>query len=221
MSARAEERIRELAQGLAPVRPIPPLRSVWAAAVALGLLSLAAHGLLGGPGLRPGGAVASGLAYLATLSGLALVAFGALGAALASAAPGREDSARRGSRLAAFGLVLGVAGGIWGAVAGDAALAGEKLGDCVSCIARALTLGAAPVLLACAFIVYTAVRRPGPGTALALAGGVALGAAAVHATCPSDSPLHWLLAHTLAPVAAVLVLTAPVSALLARGTRRE
>ncbi len=38
--------------------------------------------------------------------------------------------------------------------------------------------------------------------------------------CPSDSPLHWIVAHTLAPIAAVIVLTAPLAALLARWTRR-
>ncbi len=85
---------------------------------------------------------------------------------------------------------------------------------------RELAQDLAPVLLACAFIVYAAVRRPGLGTALAIAGGVALGAAAVHATCPSDSPVHWIVAHTLAPIAAVIVLTAPLAAVLARWTRR-
>jgi hypothetical protein len=222
MSARtAEEQIRELAQDLAPVRPIPPLRSALGAAVTLGLVALAAHWLLGGPGLRPGGGAVSSLPYLATLAGLVLVALGALGAALAAAVPGREATARLGAGVATAGVVLAVAGNLWGIVAGDGQMAGERITDCLSCIGRALTLGAAPVLLACAFIVYAAVRRPGAGTALALAGGMALGAAAVHATCPSDSPMHWLLAHTLAPVVAVLVLTAPLAALLARRTRRD
>ncbi len=220
MTARtAEEEIRELARGLAPVRPIPPLRSALAAAVALGLVALAAQWLLGGPGLRAGGAVASSLPYLATLAGLALVAFGAIGAALAAAVPGREVAARLGARVAAFGLVLAIAGGIWGIAHGDAPAAGENLSAWLSCIGRAVTLGAAPTLLACAFIVYAAVRRPGLGTALAITGGVALGAAAVHATCQSDSPLHWIVAHTLAPIAAVIVLTAPLAARLARWTR--
>lgn len=222
MTARtAEEQIRELARDLAPVRPIPPLRAALAAAVALALVSLAAHWLLGGPGLRPGGTAVSSLPYLATLAGLALVAFGALGGALAAAVPGREAAARLGARVAVTGVLVAVVGGIWGIVVGGGMAAGERITDCLSCIGRALTLGAAPVLLACSFIVYAAVRRPGPGTALALAGGVALGAVAVHATCPSDSPLHWLLAHTLAPVMAVLVLTAPVAAILARRLRRD
>lgn len=218
MSARSpEEQIRELARDLTPVRPVPALRSVLGVAAVLGLAAPAAYWLLGGPGLRPGGAVASGFPYLATLAGLALVAFGALGAGLAAAVPGREASRRLGARVAAAGFVLAVAGGIWGLVSGDP----PTLGNWLSCVGRALALGAAPTLLGCAFIVYAAVRRPGSGAALALAGGVALGAAAVHATCPSDSPMHWLLAHSLAPLVAILVLTAPLAALLARRTRRE
>ncbi len=223
MTARtAEEKIRELARDLAPVRPIPPLRSALAATVALGLVALAAQWLLGGPGLRAGGVGTwLTLPYLATFSGLAFVALGAIGAALAGAIPGREVSSRLGARVAAFGLVLAIAGGLWGIAHGDVPAAGEDLSACLSCIGRALTLGAAPTLLACAFIVHAAVRRPGLGTALAIAGGVALGAAAVHATCPSDSPLHWILAHTLAPVAAMTVLTVPLAALLARWARRS
>jgi len=222
VSARsAEEQIRDLTRDLAPVRPIPPLRAALGAAVALGLVALAAHWLLGGPGLRPGGSAVSSLPYLTTLAGLALVALGALGAAFAAAVPGREAAARLGALVAGAGVVLAVAGGLWGLIAGAGLAGGVHIIGCLSCIGRALTLGAAPVLLACAFIVYAAVRRPGAGTALALAGGVALGAAAVHASCPSDSPLHWLLAHALAPVVAVLVLTAPLTALLARKARRS
>lgn len=220
MSTRsAEEQIRELAQDLAPVRPIPPLRGALTAAVALGLVALAAHRLLGGPDLRHAGSAVWSLPYLGTLAGLSLMALGALGAALAASVPGREAAARLGTRVAVAGVLLAVAGGLWGLAGGVAG--GASFADCLSCAGRAVALGAAPVLLACAFAVYAAVRRSGPRTALAVAGGVALGAAAVHVTCPSDSPLHWLLAHTLAPVMAVGVLTAPVAALLARLTPRD
>jgi hypothetical protein len=220
MSARsAEDQIRELAQGLAPVRPIPPLRATLAAAVALGLVVPAAHWLLGGPGLRPGGSAVSSAPYLATLAGLLLVAIGALTSSFAAAVPGRERASQRGAAVAASGVVLAIAGGLYG-IAADSGLSGERIFESASCIGRALGVGAAPVMVACAFLVYAAVRRPGAGTALALAGGVALGAAAVHVTCPSDSPLHWLLAHALAPVVAALALTAPLAMLLARSARR-
>ena len=218
----AEEHTRDLAPPPAPVRPIPPLRWVLGAAVVLGVVApFAAHWLLGGPGVRPGGLAVVNLPYLATLAGLVLVALGALGAALATAVPGREVAARLGARLAIGAGAIAVAAGVFGTVAGDWLAAGEKITDCLSCIGRSVTLGAGPVLLACAFIVYAAVRRPGTGTAWALAGGVALGAVAVHATCPSESPLHWLVAHTLAPVMAVLLLTAPLATLLARRARRD
>jgi len=218
----AEERARELARDLTPVRPIPALRWVLGASVALGLVApFAAHGLLGGPGIRPGGIAPASLPYLTTLAGLVGVAVAALGAALATAVPGREHSARLAARLALGAGALAVAGGVFGIVAGEGLAEGERISDCLSCIGRSLTLGAGPVLLAAGFIVYAAVRRPASGTAWALAGGVALGAAAVHASCPSESPLHWLLAHTLAPVAAVALLTVPVAALLARRTRRS
>jgi len=57
--------------------------------------------------------------------------------------------------------------------------------------------------------------------ALSLTGGVALGAAVVHASCLSNSPLHQLLAHTLAPAAAVVGLTAPLALLMSRWARRR
>lgn len=218
----AEDRIRELARDLAPVRPIPPLRAALGAAIVLGLVApFAAHWLLASPGLRPGGSAVSSLPFVATLAGLLLLALAALAAAFAAAVPGRERAARRGARVAASGLALAVAGGLWGIVAGGGLATGETIVGSLPCIGRALALGAAPVLLVCAFIVYAAVRRPGAGTALALSGGVALGAFAVHLTCPSDSPTHWLLGHTLAPTTAALLLTGPLAALLASRTRRS
>lgn len=222
MSAPTEELIREFARDLAPVRPIPRLRSVFATALAAGLIALGTHWLLGGPGLRPGGAGVWSFAYLATLAGLTLVALAALGAAFAVAVPGREFAARMGTRVAGAGFTVAVTGGLWGvAHSGIAAPIGEEILACLSCFTRALAIGAVPVLLACAFIVYTTLRRPGLGTSFGVAGGIALGAAAVHATCPSDSALHWLLAHTLAPPMAILVLTVPLAALVARWMSRD
>lgn len=71
----------------------------------------AAHWLLGGPGVRPGGIAAADLSYLATLGGLVLLALGALVAAVAAAVPGREAAARRGVRLALAAAALALAGG--------------------------------------------------------------------------------------------------------------
>lgn len=211
MRARAsEERIRELARELAPVRPIPPLGAVLAAMLALWLGGIAAEWLLGGRGLAARGGDWSAPGYLVALVGLALSALGASTAALATAVPGREGAARLAALAAGSGMALAIAGGLWG-VAGPAP---GELGPCLSCMTRALKLGVPPALLACGFLVYCAWRRPAAGTALALGGAAALGAAAVHASCPSLSPLHQLVAHTLVPVIVVAALTLPLALLV-------
>jgi hypothetical protein len=212
-----EERIRDLVRDLRPVRPIPPLRTAGAAALGIFLLILAADWLLGGFALRPRTDPAwSDPSYLAALVGLTLLALGATTAALASAVPGREGALRLGVRVAALGMGAAIAGGLWGLARSEVRFSTEELAACVSCMERAVQLGIASSLLACGFIVYAAMRRPSAGAALALIGGVALGAAAVHSTCPSNDALHQLVAHTLAPLVAAAILTLPLAALLRR-----
>jgi hypothetical protein len=41
----------------------------------------------------------------------------------------------------------------------------------------------------------------------------------VHLSCPSDSPVHQLLGHTLVPLAAAALAGAPVALLLGRWVR--
>lgn len=212
-----EDRIRDLVRDLHPVHPIPSLRTAGAAALGIFLLIVAADWLLGGFGLRPGTDAAwSDPTYLAPLLGLLLAALGATTAALASAVPGREGALRLGVRVAALGMGMAIAGGLWGLARTDVHFSTEELLACVSCMQRAVQLGIASSLLACGFIVYAAMRRPSAGAALALIGGVALGAAAVHSTCPSNSALHQLVAHTLTPLVAAAILTFPLAALLRR-----
>jgi len=82
-----EDRIRELARDLAPVKPIPRLRVVGAVVLATWALAFVADELLGGRALRPAADPAwASPSYLAALAGIALAALGATGAALASAA---------------------------------------------------------------------------------------------------------------------------------------
>ncbi|MEX2206450.1 MAG: NrsF family protein, partial [Myxococcota bacterium] len=219
-----EDRIHDLVRDLRPVRPIPPLRAAGAAVVGIFLLIVAGDWLLGGFSPRPGGDTAwSSPSYLAALFGLVLVAIGATSAALASAVPGREGAVRLGVRAGALGLLVAVAGGLWGLARSDLQFSTQELAACASCMSRSVQLGIASTVLACAYIVHAAMRRPSAGAALALIGGVALGAAAVHTTCPSDSALHQLVAHTLAPLVAAALLTLPLAALLRRlwGRARE
>jgi hypothetical protein len=97
----------------------------------------------------------------------------------------------------------------------------QALRSSVGCIQRALLLGVAPALLASAFVAHASLRRPRTAAALALAGGIALGAFAVHASCPSGSALHALVGHTLVPVAAAAILVAPLAAVLGRWVHRR
>lgn len=216
-----DERIRELARDLEPVRRIPRLRAVGAGVVASWVLVVLADWLAGGWTPRAASDSAwTSPSYLAALAGLALVAFGATSAALASSVPGRAAAVRLGLRVSALGVALALAGWILGVAAGGHDHGGEDLGSILGCATRALGIGVIPVTLACAFVAYAALRRASLTAALALAGGVALGAAAVHVSCPSNSPLHQLVAHTFAPAAAVVLLTAPLALLMGRWARR-
>lgn len=218
MSTRSmEEQIREIARNLTPVRPIPRLRSVAAAAVALWLAVIAAHWIFADP--HWGQRLDAGLAepsFLAVLAGLVLTAAGGIVAALAAAVPGREPAARVGRGAALLGLALAAVGGAWAVASSGVADAISQLASCVHCLGRCMGLGILPVLLVCGFLAYAPARRPRAGSALAVAGGVALGAVAMHATCPSEGALHMLVGHSLAPLFAVLVLAYPLAALVRR-----
>jgi hypothetical protein len=212
--------IRALARDLAPVRRIAPLPAVVLAALAVWLLGLAVEWLLGGPGLRPrGGAGMHAGYYVAALVGLALVALCAPAAAQASVVPGRLTAARGFAIVAAAGWLLAALAAA-GAIAshGTADFAREALGS-LGCVRRALLLGTVPALVTAAFVGHSAVRRPGMAAALALAGGIGLAAWSVHLSCPSDSPVHQLLGHTLVPLAAAALAGAPVALLLGRWVR--
>lgn len=217
-----EQRIRELARDLEPVRPIPRLRMVELGVVASWAAIVFADWLAGGWAPR----AASDSAwvtpsYLGALAGVALVAVGAISAALASAVPGREAAVRVGLRVTAVGAALALAGWALGVTIGPVDHGGEDLGSILGCATKALGLGVVPTLLACAFVAFAVLRRASVSAALAVGGGVALGAVAVHASCPSNSALHQLVAHTLAPAAAVILLTAPLAPLLGRWARRD
>jgi hypothetical protein len=222
MSERTTEGlIRELARDLRAVRRIPRLRAVAVSGVVLWLAALGIEGWLGGPGpaLRGDGAWRDPL-YLGALVGLAAAALGATLAGLGAAVPGRETAARAGTGCALAGLGVAVAAGIPGVAGQGADLGAAELRACAACMARALELGAAPALVASAFVTRAATRRPGAASLLALAGSAALGASAVHATCPSNGAFHQLVGHVVAPVAAAALLSVPLAALLARWLRR-
>jgi hypothetical protein len=212
VSGPAEDRICQLARELEPVRPIPRLRAALATALGLWGAGLAGERLLGGPSLRPGSDAAwFEPAFLAQLGGLVLAALGFTLAALASAVPGREGALRRGLGAGAIGMLAALVGGLWGLPGSPGVSAGEGFAGLAGCGLRALGLGSASTLLGCIFIARAWVRRPAFAAWLALAGGSTLGAVAVHVTCPSNSALHQLLGHALAPLVAAAALALPFS----------
>ena len=222
MSARSTEPLlRELARDLQPVQPLPRLRSVAAGTLLIWLLALFVDWMFGGPSPRfADGELWREPAFVAVLAGLLCTAVGATLAALAGAVPGREGDARIGIAVGIGGLALATASGVW-AVAGQGAGSGSHpLATSVACVSRATALGIVPALVACAFLARALVRTPRAGAAAATVGCAALGAVAVHMSCPSEGALHMLLGHSLAPFFAALVFAFPLAALVSRFSRR-
>lgn len=218
-----EDRIRELARDLEPVKPIPRLRTVALALLGGWAVALVVDVLVGGPMPRsPADPLFTTPSYLAALIGAVLVAYGATSAALAAAVPGRESTVRVGVRLTAAGMVFAFLGWLFGVMApGPIDTSGDALGVILSCGSRTLAIGIVPALICLAFVLHALMRGAMVTAALALAGSVGLGAVAVQVSCASTSPLHQLLAHSLPPALAVILFTAPVALLMSRWTRRS
>lgn len=218
----SEDRIRELVRDLRPVRPIPPLRVGLALVAGAGLAAV----LLGWrfelflPRAWADSAW-SDPRFLLILAGLALVAFGATHAALASAVPGRDRAVRIGIRIGGLGILLALACGLLGVARTNVDLGPSAMTACAGCLISALVLGLASCVVACFWIARAAMRHLQASAALSLAGGVAIGAVAIHAHCPAGDAFHQLVAHAGAPLIATAVLTPLVALALRYATRRN
>lgn len=216
--ARTEELIHELAEDLRPVRPIPRLRSVLSAVLALWAL-VAIPGLLW-RGLQPGflesllDGRGPGLVFLA----LAVAGIGGVIAAMALGVPGREVLARMGLGLGVLGLALAAGIGTVVLASGHAIDHWLAHGDLV-CLAFACGAALLPAVGVVWFLGRAAPHRPyGPLIAVvaAAAGMAALGAAGAQASCPYSDPRHLMIGHVLAPAVGALLLTLPLLAALRR-----
>lgn len=219
-SGPTEPLLAELARGLRAVRPIPRERTVVLGALALWAGSVALQGALGGPlPMLPEG---TGVAptYVAVLTGLSITAFAALLAALAGVVPGREALARTTRILALAGVLLALAGGAWAVAAAGDRPSPSGLLRCLECMGRSCALGILPALLVGISLGRASGRRPGIAAALGALGAVTLGAVAVHTSCAVTSASHLLVGHSLAPLAAALLLSLPL-ALLVRSVARH
>ena len=208
--------IRELGRGLAPVRPLPRLRSVVMVALVLAVPGwIWALARAGGarPDLLP---LATGdLVFASIALGLTLVGAAATVGATALAVPGRAEGARRALAFAALGALLafGIAPG-WLGAAHPSAAHGPQASD-LGCLIRGLGVSLASALATVAFVWRAAPRRVAWTAAIGAAAGTALGALSMHVTCPSPEPSHWLFGHAAAPLVAALA-TLPLVYTLSR-----
>jgi hypothetical protein len=218
---RSEDFVRELSAGLAPVRPIPPLRRALTLVFATWGVAIATRWALGGP--PP--CVGIGCGWRDPLSwgltiGLVLAAAGGIVAALAHAVPGRARLAAVGASALLVGLALALASSGF-ALLLETAPPRTPLAAAAGCGTHAVLLGFVPAALVCRFAARAFERRPGRSAVMACLGGVALGAIVVQLSCGAGDPRHLLLGHALAPIGAALLLAVPSAALLHRSLARR
>ncbi|MEO7191519.1 MAG: NrsF family protein [Vicinamibacterales bacterium] len=188
---RTDDLIANLADGLAPVKPLSPpsVRFLWwcVLAAACGAAGVAVFG--GRPGLgtllrQPF------FAWLVVLPlGMAAVA---AAAALVLAVPGAERS--RALRSSAVAV-----GGIWAVLLLAAvARAGNGFANASHwpiCVSRVVAIGLIPAVALLGMLRRAAPLRPAWASALAASAAMATGAAAIQLICPIDDAAHSLLGH--------------------------
>ncbi len=214
-----EDLVHELARDLPPVTPIASLRIVAAKLLVLWLCALGVSRLLEEHQLSLG-ADTSGSHWM-VWAGLAVLAGGALLAALASAVPGRERTARAGLAVAVFAGVWAVGSGLWGLTAAEGASSGALIAECLECFGYAIALGLPSLWIAAVFLSRGAPQSRLVASAVAAAGTAGLGAFAVHAICPITGGFHVLLGHSLVPIFAAGLFAFPLAAVIARASRAD
>ena len=204
------EFVRELARDVSPVERIARLRTaalrvlaVWAGVtiVALSLRGLSAS--LSDPARMMGG-------FGAVLAGLSLVGAGGLVAALATAVPGREPTARAASGVLGFGLIVALGLGALLLRGDPSAAVPPNLRSDLACLVLASVVALLPSLGALIYVVRAAPPRPVPmlwGIGL---GCVGLGAFTAQLSCPDPALRHLLVSHALAPAIGSVVFLVPL-----------
>lgn len=201
---------RELARDVSPVERVARLRT--AALRVLAVWGVVSAAFLAWKGLSESSRDAERLlsGFGAVLGGLSLVGLGGLVAALATAVPGREPTARMASALLALGLLVAV--GLGGLLlrADPAAAAPATLRSDVTCLIVAGIVAVLPSLGALLYVVRAAPARP-LATLLGVGlGCVALGAFTAQLGCADPALRHLLVGHALAPVLGAAVFLAPL-----------
>jgi hypothetical protein len=206
MSAdRTAHLISELAADLSPVRPVPQLRVAAAGLLGFGAVvvatAIAWNGGLTDATITP--------SWLGVSAGIALLAAAGCFGGLAAAVPGRDAAASLGAALAAGGLALGVTAAFLGIEAGVTLPLSEV--PVAACFGAGVAFAVGPALLGTGLARRWWVLGPLQTATLMLLGTTAIGALAVHMTCPLSDAMHMLVAHNGMPlVATVLAIPAAV-----------
>ncbi len=192
-----EDLLRQLSSDLKPVRRVAPLRVSAALVLSLWTLAVLCEWRMGGA--RPAfGEIGRwhDPAYSALFGGLLLAAGSGLVAVLAQREPGRASLGRGAMLVAGAGALCAVAaaGAAWWQL-GAGTMGG--LAGSWSCIARSLTLGVMPALVAA--LLLRRSWRAGDGWRVPLF-AAPLGALAVHASCVAGGGEHMLLGHVFGPL---------------------
>ncbi len=191
--------IERLGRDLPPVRPIPRLRVVLAAAAGLALLGALFRFAQVAPRADLTARLHDSASFACVAIALALLALGAALTATAASVPGRERLANAGRGLGALGFVLS-----FGALVASDALRLPIAAD-FRCLLGGFVAGAAAAAWLGLFTRWGAASQRARATAAGIAAGVAAGALAVHASCPANDSMHWFFGHAAAPLLAGLL----------------
>lgn len=213
-SAETRALTERLSRDLEPVRRIPRLRTVLAGVVALAGLA-AAWALQHSGGLRSDlVAITSQHPGFAVIGlGLAAMGLGGLVSAVAASVPGREALARFGAVLLVGGAGVGLVAAPGWILLYSAGISSWPGAGELMCLRGAMWVALLPSAAVVAFVFWAAPRRPVWAGILGVTGAVALGAIAMHASCPDDGAAHWIMGHAMAPVVGAALAVLPLIAL--------
>lgn len=215
MRGATDRLVSGLVADLAPVRPLPRLRSgfavvlsVWATLLGVVLLShwhetSVTHGLGDG-------------AHLASFVGLLVASFSATLSALAAGQPGRERTERAGLLGCAVGLLSAALACLIAMGARDMGAPPPPPGADAICFRSGVLLSLLPAGVLLGFLVRGWTARPFRASLVAALAAGGLGAAIVHLGCDVLAPRHLLVGHLSVPIVLGLLALYPVGVLLRR-----
>jgi len=215
-----ERLVEELARSVAPVSPLPRLRTVLLAVLGLWAIAFGVMRVTGSGASAPAGAVPHGdPRFLMIGVGVGIFAVGAMLRALAGSIPGREPAARAGARMAAIGAAVVALACTWSLVVGLERGALD-VGGSLMCMGHAVMLALLPMIGVSLFLARAYARRPQVAAIFAATGTIGLGVLAVHVSCHASGWLHILLGHAFAPFAVGCALAVPIGFALRTRNRR-